>query len=334
VAALFTQNKVKTNSKIYLIIVLFVMAWACKKPEEKVTPITPTHVPAIIVVKSSANDILTFSFNNTSPKVNSKVDLLTKEITALLPMEADLKILVPTITISEKANISPATDVVQDFSKDVIYTVTAEDGTTKSFTVKANTDGFHYPNIRMTVNETKDYLQDSCLISYSTGKVFQLKDGAKNAKIIDGFFDGYCGLDMYSIGKIIECGVSCGVGNKNKIIVGQAWPEYRTGAIEFITKNEVTATNGQVPYAKWTEANFAADINSIHNNIKLEFKNSANYSYLVSDVSGSPCIPTNKFDKVLYRIVTQDGKKGLIKLNSFGKKGSGYYVVFDIKIQK
>lgn len=47
----------------------------------------------------------------------------------------DLKALVPTITISEKATIAPASGVAQDFSagKSVTYTVVAEDGTFKVY---------------------------------------------------------------------------------------------------------------------------------------------------------------------------------------------------------
>ena len=48
----------------------------------------------------------------------------------------ELAALVPTIKISEKATISPASGVAQDFSKPVTYTVTSEDGiTTTTYTV-------------------------------------------------------------------------------------------------------------------------------------------------------------------------------------------------------
>lgn len=51
--------------------------------------------------------------------------------------DADLAALAPTITISEKAVVSPATGVAQDFSvgKSVTYTVIAEDGTVKTYIV-------------------------------------------------------------------------------------------------------------------------------------------------------------------------------------------------------
>lgn len=51
--------------------------------------------------------------------------------------EEELKALVPVIAISEKATVTPASGVAQDFSggKSVVYTVVAEDGTMKKYSV-------------------------------------------------------------------------------------------------------------------------------------------------------------------------------------------------------
>ncbi|MBK6979872.1 MAG: DUF5018 domain-containing protein [Cytophagaceae bacterium] len=64
------------------------------------------------------------------PVVDATIDIANKTISATLPSSSDLTKLVPTITVSEKATISPATGVAQDFSNEVSYTVTAEDGST------------------------------------------------------------------------------------------------------------------------------------------------------------------------------------------------------------
>ena len=50
--------------------------------------------------------------------------------------EEELKALVPAIAISEKATVTPASGVAQDFSggKSVVYTVVAEDGTSRKYT--------------------------------------------------------------------------------------------------------------------------------------------------------------------------------------------------------
>ena len=51
-------------------------------------------------------------------------------ISATVPHGTDVTALVPTITVSAGATISPASGQAQDFSSPVTYTVTAEDGTT------------------------------------------------------------------------------------------------------------------------------------------------------------------------------------------------------------
>lgn len=110
----------------FLLIIGLSSVWSCK---EKIIPSPPTPT------KSSAKDITKFSFAALSPVVDATIDVSAKTIKAEVPIGSDLTKLVPTITVSDKATISPATGVVQDFSKAVTYTVTAEDGTTQAYTV-------------------------------------------------------------------------------------------------------------------------------------------------------------------------------------------------------
>ncbi|GAB2596825.1 DUF5018 domain-containing protein [Spirosoma areae] len=295
-----------------------------------------TTVTKSAALKSSAKNILTVSFTGASPAVKATVDTTAKTITALLPAGTDVTKLVPTIMVSDKATISPATGVAQDFSKAVPYTVTAEDGSTKVFSVSAATDAYYFATVRMTVNETSDRLTDSCLIDYKTGTVFQLKDGAKYADRIDGLLNGYCNLEMYTPANVILCGGSCGVGKLNGIIVGQKWSTYRKGGVEFITKNSVTADNGYTSSDKWNELSFSTDIAALVDKTKLKAEGgAADYTVVADDaVGGANCAPSVLFDKVLYRFITQDGKKGVMRMKQLGKKGTGYFIVFDIKIQK
>lgn len=86
-----------------------------------------------VAPKSAAKDITAFAFNSLTPAVNCTIDATTKMISGTLPAGTDLTKLVPTITLSPKATVTPATGVVQDFSKAVTYTVTAEDGTTQAY---------------------------------------------------------------------------------------------------------------------------------------------------------------------------------------------------------
>jgi len=46
------------------------------------------------------------------------------------------------VVISPKANISPALNVPQDFERGATYTVTAEDGSTQTFTVTAQRNAY------------------------------------------------------------------------------------------------------------------------------------------------------------------------------------------------
>ena len=106
----------------YLFLIGLILVWSCK---EKATP-TPT-------TKSSAKFITKFTFGTLTPAVEATVS--GTAIAATVPAGTDITKLVPTITLSDKATVSPASGAVQDFSKSVTYTVTAEDGSTQAYTV-------------------------------------------------------------------------------------------------------------------------------------------------------------------------------------------------------
>lgn len=87
--------------------------------------------------QSSEAEILTFEFKAEDADVNklvTKVDIQDNKISLRVSdetTEEDLKKLVPTITISDKATLSPESGTAQDFSnpsKPVVYTVKSEDG--------------------------------------------------------------------------------------------------------------------------------------------------------------------------------------------------------------
>jgi eukaryotic-like serine/threonine-protein kinase len=85
--------------------------------------------------KFSGKDILTFTFPDFSPAIVAKIDPATKTITATVPATADLTKLKPTITLSDRATINPASATIVDFSKPVNFTVTAEDAGTQVYAV-------------------------------------------------------------------------------------------------------------------------------------------------------------------------------------------------------
>ncbi len=84
-------------------------------------------------VLSGEADILTFSFTALAPPVQGVVS--GTNVTATVVYNQNVTALVPEITISPKASVQPATGIAQDFTAPVTYTVTAENGTTKAYTV-------------------------------------------------------------------------------------------------------------------------------------------------------------------------------------------------------
>ncbi|MFN8345975.1 MAG: PQQ-binding-like beta-propeller repeat protein [Spirosomataceae bacterium] len=119
--------KTPTNFHLFiscLFILGLITAWSCK---EKVTP-SPTPT-----AKSSAKGIIKFNFAALNPAVEATITGTV--ITATVPATTDITKLVPTITLSDKATVSPVSGTAQDFSKAVTYTVTAEDGSTQAYTV-------------------------------------------------------------------------------------------------------------------------------------------------------------------------------------------------------
>jgi len=77
---------------------------------------------------SEDTDILTFVIDElTEPVI---IDATTHTVIGEVARGTDLTALVPTVTVSDGATISPLSNVAQSFVSDVIYTVTAENGTT------------------------------------------------------------------------------------------------------------------------------------------------------------------------------------------------------------
>ena len=107
---------------------------------------TKTYEVTVVNKKSTEAKIISFSVGNVNGIINENVT--PKTIKVLLEHGADLSKIIPTIVVSEGATLSPASNVVQDFSegKVVKYTVTSESGgvnteynvTVKMFPPKTN----------------------------------------------------------------------------------------------------------------------------------------------------------------------------------------------------
>ena len=120
--------KTKQIPLFYLSFLLMIFVMSCGKDD--VPSNGNNNNGGTTTTKSAAKDITKFSFATLSPAVDATIDATNKTISATVPAATDLTKLVPTITISDKATISPNTGVAQDFSKEISYTVTAEDGST------------------------------------------------------------------------------------------------------------------------------------------------------------------------------------------------------------
>lgn len=84
--------------------------------------------------KSSAKDITGFSV--TGIVGNAVINTTTATVDVVVTSQTDIATLTPVITVSSLASINPPSGAVRNFTNPVVYTVTAEDLTTKQWTVK------------------------------------------------------------------------------------------------------------------------------------------------------------------------------------------------------
>lgn len=107
--------------------------------------------------QSSEKQVLIFTFETTTPAVTAIVDQALFTITATVPIGSNISSLVPTITVSKGATVSPASGVAQNFTTPVVYTVTAEDGTVAVYVATITLDGSGDPETlsgSMSANRT------------------------------------------------------------------------------------------------------------------------------------------------------------------------------------
>lgn len=94
---------------------------------------------------NTESKILSFSLMIDGVNYDCNINEATKEIT-LDVVGVDISALSPTISFSESAVISPIPNQVQDFNNSVIYTVTAENGSSSNYTVNITNRPFGTEN--------------------------------------------------------------------------------------------------------------------------------------------------------------------------------------------
>lgn len=84
---------------------------------------------------SKRTQLLSFQFPDLETPVEATINEEAQLITATLPFGTDLSSLTPTITVSDKATVSPPSGVPNDFTDTVTYIVNAENGDTQAYQV-------------------------------------------------------------------------------------------------------------------------------------------------------------------------------------------------------
>jgi len=118
-----------------------------------------------VVIPSSEKAITSFQLAGK----NGTIDEANHTIAFTVPYGTDIKSLTPTIAVSQKATVSPASGVAQNFTNPVEYTVTAQDDSTHKYTVTVTVapatqsqDSTPTPTSERTVPEQiKDKLDDT-----------------------------------------------------------------------------------------------------------------------------------------------------------------------------
>ena len=118
----------KLSAIIAMFISLIMLTASCTKEDEKPT-------------LSSEKQILSIVFSQFNPAVVAILDQNSKTATAVIPASGNITALIPTISVSNGASVNPASGTVTDFTSPVVFTVTAEDGSTTTYTVTVTLEG-------------------------------------------------------------------------------------------------------------------------------------------------------------------------------------------------
>ena len=126
---------------------------------------------------SSAKAITAFSINSIAGTINEAAHT----IAITLPSGTSVTSLAPSITVSAKASVSPASGAARDFTSPVTYTVTAENSSTQNYTVTVTVSTSIH-------NVTGDVMDDAATPVPVVGATVVLMKG--NTQFTSGTTDG------------------------------------------------------------------------------------------------------------------------------------------------
>ena len=215
------------------------------------------------------------------------------------PACKDVRVYVNASNVDRKANIAAKTTDFPDKSDNTINS---------------------YKNVRVVISKGAAADGDSCLLDLKNGKVYPLKDGAKNAANVDLVFaaNSVRNLELYSP-----------TANGNPVyatLQTQAWSTYRKTYISIGSPDRNAASYPYTWIGGWSNINNVADLDKFQ--ASTTFNNEGGVgSY---DASGG----TFLINYALFGLRTTDGKKGLARLTELKVTATTIVLVMDIKMAK
>lgn len=97
------------------------------------------------VVADDGKIITSFVITSIVPNINTTITDSAHAVVVAIPPGVDSTHLVPHITLSSGATVSPASEIAQDFTNPVIYTVTAADGSIQTYAAHTVAQGTQLP---------------------------------------------------------------------------------------------------------------------------------------------------------------------------------------------
>ncbi|MGE6220294.1 DUF5018 domain-containing protein [Nubsella zeaxanthinifaciens] len=223
-------------------------------------------------VLSSEKEITAFKLSNDQIG-NASINSATGQILVTMPTGVSLSSLTPVIfNLSNLASVSPGVGAAQDFTSPVLYTVTAQNSTTKNWTVTVVTVD---PNLTFNTYEAEN--------ANFTGKVDTQHTGFTGTGFIDFLATGDNQITF------TVCNQQAGVQTA-KFRYSFAKDENRSAALYV---NDVFVQTVDFPrtatFTDWTEVLVSVNLNAGVNAIKLAWETTDGPNLDRLDLSGAQC---------------------------------------------
>lgn len=282
------------------------------------TPKTWTVTVTVSTTASSGKEIVTF---NIPSQVSSEIipGTSTGTVNVVMPEGTNLTSLTPTITISGAASINPASGVVQNFTSDVVYTVTAQDASTKAWTVHVTavqTPTVSIHDIQYTSSTSGDSPRKDQVVKTS-GIVTAVKLGSSGTQQAYYIQDGtgeWNGLYVYSSTPAVALG--------DNVTVKGTIAEYN-GLTEMSPVQSVTVNSSSNALPATAAITTLAANSEAYESVFVEVKHAScsasnNGTFTVNDGSGDLAVYKGLFSALDLVVGTSYNIKGVMTWYSTG----------------